>query len=125
MTDEEEVYKAASGYIEPSDFSEGITKRMAEAIFEGYRSGNFSPADILTHFTEEDLVKEASRIINTPLDGLESVSEKEKALTDLVIRIKTASLDRLKNADDGTDPLKKAKEIRKAMDELKKIRITL
>ena len=125
MTDEEEVYKAASGYIEPSDFSEGVTKRMAEAIFEGYRSGNFSPADILTHFTEEDLVKEASRIINTPLDGLESVSEKEKALTDLVIRIKTASLDRLKNADDGTDPLKKAKEIRKAMDELKKIRITL
>ena len=94
-------------------------------IYEGYEKGNMSTADIMTRFAMEDRSDEASAVINKKLYAVDTSADREKALTDLVIRVKKASLDRKRNADDGIDPLKKAKEEKQALTELKKIRIKI
>lgn len=125
MADEKDVYEAAKEYLTAEDFTEGLNRRMASEIYKGYDGNGFSPADVLTKFAADDSAREASAVINMKLDAVETSSDREKALTDLVIRIKKASLSRTKNADDGADPLKKAMEEKKALSELKKIKITL
>ena len=125
MADEKEIYDAVKGYLTPEDFNEGFSREMASRFYEAYEAGSFSAADILTVFAAEDKAKEASAIINMPLDDISSPADRERALTDLVVKIKKASLQRQKNADDGRDPLKKAKEEKQALSELKKIKITI
>ena len=125
MTEEKEVYDAVKEYITVEDFSEGIVREIASLIFEGYEKGNMSTADIMTRFAMEEKANEASAVINKKLFAVDTSKDKEKALTDLVIKVKKASLDRARNTDDGTDPLKKAKEEKKALSELKKIRIKI
>ena len=73
----------------------------------------------------EDKSKEASSVINRKLYAVDTSQDREKALTDLVIRVKKAALDRKKNMDDGLDPLTKAKEEKKILTELRQIRIKI
>ncbi len=125
MTDDKEIFDAVRQYISVEDFSEGMIREIAAMIYEGYEKGNMSAADIMTRFAMEDRSDEASAVINKKLYAVDTSADREKALTDLVIRVKKASLDRKRNADDGIDPLKKAKEEKQALTELKKIRIKI
>ncbi|MCR5774979.1 MAG: DNA primase [Lachnospiraceae bacterium] len=125
MVDEKEVFEAAKNYLAPEDYTDGINREMAQKIYEGYEKGSISPADILTGFVANDNSNEASSVINTPLDAVETPDDRARALTDLVIKIKEAALNRDAGIDDGTDPLKKAKQIKHALTELKKIKISL
>lgn len=125
MSEEKEIYTAIKDYLKPEDFSEGITREIAEEIYRGYEKGDISPADILTRFAMEDRANEASSVINKTLYETDTSMGREKALTDLVIRIKKKALSRNKGEDDGEDPLKKVREEKKALAELKKIRIVI
>ncbi len=125
IADEKEAYEAVKPYIGIDDFSEGITREIASALYEGYEKGGISLADILTRFAMEDKSKEASSVINRKLYAVDTSQDREKALTDLVIRVKKAALDRKKNMDDGLDPLTKAKEEKKILTELRQIRIKI
>ncbi len=125
ISDDENVYEAVKPYITPEDFGSELTKNLARMIYDGYEKKNFNIAEIITRFAIEDQAREASSIINAHIEAVESESERSGALTDLVIKVKKAALDRKKNDDDGTDPLKKALEEKKALAELKHIKISI
>ncbi|MBR1523502.1 MAG: DNA primase [Lachnospiraceae bacterium] len=125
MTNEKAVFEAVKEYLKPEDFPEGTIREMAKKIYEGYENGSFNPAGILTDFAYEDNAKEAASIINTELDAIDTTEDREKALTDLVIRVKKNALYRNKNQDDTSDPLKKAKEEKKALASLKSMKIKI
>lgn len=125
MADEKEIYTAVKDYLKPEDFSDGITREIAAEIYTGYEKGDISPADILTRFAMEGRANEASSVINKKLYETDTSMGREKALTELVIRIKKKALSRSKGEDDGEDPLKKVREEKKALAELKKIRIVI
>ena len=125
MADEKEIYTAVKDYLLPEDFTEGITRDIADALYKGYEKGNFSAADILTRFAMEDRADEASAVINKQLYETDTSMGREKALTDLVISIKKKALSRNKGNDEDEDPLKKVREEKKALAELKKIRISI
>ena len=125
MVEEREVYEAVKKYISVEDFSEGMNREIASGIYEGYENGSFSMADLLTRFAMEDRANDASAAVNRKLYDMDTTEDRERSVTDLVIRVKKGSLDRNKNEDDGADPLKKVREEKKALAELKKIRIKL
>ncbi|MBO5552275.1 MAG: DNA primase [Lachnospiraceae bacterium] len=125
MADERAVYEAVKDYLVPDDFSEGTTREMACRIYEGYEKGNFNPAEILTGFAAEDNAKEAASVINTRLYEIDSGSERERALTELVINIKKAALARKSENDPSADPLKRSREEKKALEALRKIKISI
>lgn len=125
MADEKAVYEAVKEYLAPEDFSEGTAREMAVKIYEGYEKGTFNAADILTGFAADDNAREAAALINTKLYEIDSASERERALTDLVIHIKKAALSRDSEKYDGSDPLKRKREEKKALESLKRIRITI
>ncbi|MCR5747156.1 MAG: DNA primase [Lachnospiraceae bacterium] len=125
MTDDRRIYEAVIPYLEVEDYTEGTVREFAKELYAGYARGDPAIAEIMTKFTEKDQASVVSEIINTRLEMLESESERSKALTDLVIKIKKAALERKKNADDGADPLKKAMDEKKALAKLKNIRISL
>ncbi len=79
----------------------------------------------MTRFAENENASEAAALVNAHLDAVETESDRAKALTDLVIKVKKHALERMKDADDGRDPLKKAMEEKKALKQLKDIRISI
>ena len=125
IADDRRVYDAVKQYLEPEDFSEGITKELAVALYDGYERGDPSLAGIMTRFAENENASEAAALVNAHLDAVETESDRAKALTDLVIKVKKHALERMKDADDGRDPLKKAMEEKKALKQLKDIRISI
>ncbi len=125
MADEKEIYEAAKNYVSVEDFSEGIVREIASGIYEGYEKDDFSMADLLTRFAMEDRTNEASSVINNKLYAVDNPEDRERALTDLVIRIKKAAFERSRNADDGTDLLQKVREEKRVLSELKKTKIKI
>ncbi len=124
MSEDRRVYDAVRPYLEVEDYSEGVVRDMAAGIYSGYERGDPKIADILTRFAENDNAAEAAGIISERIDAIESDADRQRALTDLVIKIKKTALERRKNEEDGSDPLKKAVEEKKAFEKLKNIRIS-
>ncbi|MBO6145948.1 MAG: hypothetical protein J6O70_00035, partial [Lachnospiraceae bacterium] len=124
MSEDRRVYDAVRPYLEVEDYSEGVVRDMAAGIYSGYERGDPKIADILTRFAENDNAAEAAGIISERIDAIESDADRQRALTDLVIKIKKTALERRKNEEDGMDPLKKAVEEKKAFEKLKNIRIS-
>ncbi|MCR5651934.1 MAG: DNA primase [Lachnospiraceae bacterium] len=126
LTDENYLFKEISGYLNYDDFTEGVTRECAKLLFEQMADGHCEPASIIDRFEDEDEHKKVASIFSTKLNAVESGPEKSRALTDLVVRIKEASLKR--QSDDETDEggenlLQKRIRIRKAMDALKNLKI--
>ena len=125
MCDDERIFEAVKPYISPDDFKDDLTRRIAGKIFEGYEKENLNVADIITGFAGEDKAGEAMAIIDAHMDVSQSDDERSQALTDLVIKVKKAALDRMRTEDNGMDPLKKSLEEKKALAGLKNIRISV
>ncbi len=125
MIDDKDIYNAVKDYISVEEYSEGIIREIAAMIYDGYENGSFSPADILSRFAMEDKAKEASDVINRELFTEDNPSEKEKALTDLVIRIKKEALSRKSEGENDVDVFTRKREEKRVLAELKKIKIKI
>ncbi len=98
LCDEPSIYKSISEYIGPSDFTEPLYERIAGKLIEGLSDGGFVPAAIVSEFEEEDEQKEVAQILNTKVTGVDgnplefgSPAEKERALKDIVLKVKENS----------------------------------
>lgn len=125
MVSEKAIYDASKDYLKPEDYTEGLNRMLAVSIYKGYESGELKIADIMTDFAKTDMASEAASVINMKLDAVESKADREKALTDLVIKIKKMALARSRENGGDADPLKAAREEKKAMESLKKIKISI
>ena len=126
LTDEPEIYLQVKKYICPDDFTEQLYRTVAELLFEQLEEGRVEPASIISHFTQEDEHRQTAALFHTKLVDIESKVEKEKALTDIVVKVKENSLSNGRGKiPDGMDPLLKAIADKKAIENLEKIRISL
>ena len=128
LSDEKEIFGEVSRYLEPSDFTKGVTQETARLLYEQLREGRCDPASIMDRFDDEEAHRKVAEIFSTKLEAVESREEKNRALTDLVVRIKEESLKRMsgdENSEDGESSFAKKLRIRNAMDRLKSLKIEL
>ncbi|XME01280.1 DNA primase [Lachnospiraceae bacterium C1.1] len=123
IAEEEGVYDAIKEIINVNDFSEGITKKAAEMLFEQAEAGNIVPAAIISRFDEAGEQNAIADIFSNVVPENLSKQEKSRALTELVIRIKKASLARIAaHAENSVDRIIREKQ---AMEKLARIQINL
>lgn len=125
LCEEPGIFKQVKEYIKDTDFTEGINRIVAEKLYKQLSEGNVNPALIVNNFEDEEDHKAVSLIFNTELPNANDPSVREKAITDLVVKIKTNAVKNEIESDNGSDPLARAVANRKALDEIKKIKITL
>lgn len=151
LVDEPLLYGKIKKYISPEDFAEGIHRKAAVKLFEALEAGQApSPSAIMTTLqadeeAAEDDQKEIAALFCTKIsDHLRKVqgigevdiedaatefdtkAEKEKALHDIIISIKRASLQAYMEKGGGDkDAFAHILEAKKALQELQKTHISL
>ena len=124
LTDEPEIYPLIKPYIAPEDFTEPIFRQVAKMLFAQMENQKVNPASIVSRFENEEEHREVAALFNTKLEEIESPQEKEKALTDIVVKVKQNSIgSQDADSESGIDPLAKAVADKKAIEELKRIHI--
>lgn len=93
LVEEKSVYDKIKDIITEADFIEQPYSRVANMLFAQLREGVVNPAKILNDFTEEEEHRQAAELFNTSLLGEMNTQEKERAITDAVIKVKKNSLD--------------------------------
>ena len=126
ITDEPQVYGKISKYVSAEDFTEDLYKRVAARLFEELDRGEFNPAAIISMFEDEEEQRETAAMFNTNLPELETIQEKEKALHDILLTVKTNSYEYYTaNLGKDVNALNLMIEGKKALEELKKTRISI
>ncbi|MDI9241400.1 DNA primase [Fusibacillus kribbianus] len=93
LIEDERVYPAVKGILEPEDFTEELYRKVAAMVYEGLERGTLTPAGILSHFiNDEEEYKEVAALFNTSLSEL-TREEKERAFSETVKRVKRYSLE--------------------------------
>ena len=129
LTEEPRVYQIIKHHLTPDDFEEGIYQQVAMLLFKQFEEDQINPARIISCFTNEEEQREVAALFNTKLEEIESKTEKEKAMKDLIINVKTNSLRRPRdngvNTADQMGELDRIIAEKKAIDELRKLHISL
>lgn len=126
LTEEPYLYDKIKEFLTPEDFTEELYREVAVKLFEGLGDSSFSPADIISAFTEEEQQRKVAELFNTKLDLLTTKQEREKAFHDILLKVKEQSLsyysERL-----GSDvtALEKVVSGKVALENLKKTHISL
>ncbi len=116
-----QLFTKLKGIISLEDFVDEKVHFIAQKIFEQHETdGEVNPARIINCFTDADEQAVAASIMSNEFNQLSGPEEESKALTDIVKRVKTASIDyRLKMP--GADFIGLARE----KNGIQKIKITL
>ncbi|MBQ9550991.1 MAG: DNA primase [Lachnospiraceae bacterium] len=122
--DPDRVYAAVKPYIEADDFSEGIMRICAGELFKQIEKKELNVGSIVGLFREPEEQRLAAAIFDTSLDTGLSNTEKEQALTDLVIRVKKESLKRQSHENED-DPISRTIREKKVLEKLTRVRISL
>ncbi len=120
LTDEPEIYPKVAAWVTPEDFSDDLYRKVATEVFSGMENGNFSPAAILDHFTEEEQYGQVAEMFNTNLVDIETKDQRRKAFRDIILGVKQAGYDRQKRELKPDDPefLNKTIQGKKALEKL-------
>ena len=95
MVNDTGLFEKLDGIISEEDFPGEGYKDIAHALFEQYRkNGVVNPAALVDIFTETDKQRFAAAVIQAELPEETGPEEREKALNDIVKRVKTERIDR-------------------------------
>ena len=75
---------------------------MATLLFEQYEHGGANPAQIISTFSDEEEQRTVAGLFHARIPELESVQDQEKALRDVIERMKRHSLEAKKDQVDVT-----------------------
>ena len=104
LTDEPGLYPKVIKYVSPEDFSDDLYRRVAGELFEGLKTGGFSPAAILDHFQDETEHALVAEMFNTNLVEIETRDQRKKAFHDIIYGVKLAGYERQKKELKPDDP---------------------
>lgn len=121
LIEKKELFGKVEGIIRPADFTEPLYRQAAELVFAGYHEGEVNPAKILNHFiNDEEQYKEVARLFHARLEEALGNEEQNKAISEIVYRVKKNSLDQAsRNASD----IGELQRIIKEQAELRKISV--
>lgn len=127
MIDEQGLFGTISRHIQPEDFTKPMYRTVAELLYTQYETGQLNPAKIMSHFTEEEEHREAAALFNTRIQKLTTPEEKAQAVKDLLLRVKSNSIDVRMKSLEPTDMagLQHLMEEKRHLGELEKLHISL
>jgi len=97
LVENPEIFEKISGIITADDFIDPVYHQVVELLFEQLRKGSLNPAMIINHFQSEEEHKEVASLFNRPLREDMTPAELEKAINEIVIKVKQNSLDYMKS----------------------------
>lgn len=121
------IYPQIKKYITTEDFDEGVYKTVAKHLFEQMEQNKLNPAQILSIFEEQEEQGKAAALFNTKVEALEGKLEEEKAVKDIVLKVKQHSIEHLNKNSDSSDmaELQRILEGKSILQELEKLHISL
>ncbi len=127
LIENEKIFAQIKKYISPSDFTKELYRTVAELLYEQYEQGEFIPAKVMNHFTDEEEHREVAALFNTRIESLETKGEQEKALKETIIRVKTHSVEEATRLLDPTDigGLQRLMETKRSLQDLQKLHISI
>lgn len=126
LAEEPELYSRIKPYITAEDFTDELYKPVAQRFLADLEVGNANPALLISLIEDPEEQSKISALFTTRLEGIETKEERQKALHDILMKVKTNSYEYYK-AQSGTDidAMKKMIEGKKALQELAKTHIFL
>ncbi len=115
MVNRPELFDKLNTYVSEEDFT-GRVREVAEQLFRQYReTGTVSPAAILSRYEESGDQREITEILYNEVPFETDQEAVEKALTELVRKLKQRRIDRQLRAGEGStfELAKKKREIQK------------
>ena len=127
MIEEPKLFQVIGKYIHPDDFTEELFRTVAELMYRQYEQGELNPAKILNHFTEEEEHREAASLFHTKIRELSTKGEREQALKETILRVKSNSIDAQTRKLSPTDMagLQKLMEEKRKLQDLYQLHISL
>ncbi|HIY63038.1 MAG TPA: DNA primase [Candidatus Mediterraneibacter stercoripullorum] len=127
MIDDIHLFDQISRYITPGDFTGEIYRKVAELLYEQRKEGELNPAKILNHFTEEEEHREAASLFHTRIKELKTKEEREQALKETILRVKSHSLDAQTMNLDPTDMegLQRLMKEKQKLEDIRKLHISI
>lgn len=121
------IYPQIKKYITMEDFDEGVYKTVAIHLFEQLEQNKLNPAQILNIFQNQEEQGKAAALFNTKVEALEGKLEEEKAVKDIVLKVKQHSIEHLNKTSDSSDMagLQRILEGKSILQELEKLHISL
>lgn len=95
-------YGSLKKYVQPEDFSDRVTRKVAKLLYAQLGAGKPDPAKIVDQFEDPDDQSAAARLFNTKVD-LENDDETEQAMRETIGKVMDASVSR-KDDELQTDP---------------------
>ena len=94
LVSEPEIFPKISPYIREEDFTDPLYQRVAVMVFDQLQNGRVNPGGILNHFINmEEEYRSVAAIFNTTLQDVSTKEEREKAVSDIVRKVKMNSLE--------------------------------
>lgn len=123
MIEDTRLFQKLNGVISEKDFDGELYQTVASMLFQQYKEqGQVIPAKIINQFESKEEQSEVASLFSTTFQEEMSMLEKEKALNDLVYRIKKYSLDlRSRNVTD----IEQMQSLIKEQVDLQKLHISL
>ena len=98
LIEDPSLFAPVSDRVSPEDFYEENFHTVAVLLYEQLAAGELVPARIINHFQDVESQKLVAQMFQTDFQTEMSLEEKEKALNELVVRIKEYSIDyRIRN----------------------------
>lgn len=127
MIEDESVFYQIQNYVAPEDFTGELYQKVAKLLYEQYERQKVNPAQIMNHFTEEEEHREAASLFHTKIRELTTADEREKALKETIIRVKSHSIDEKAAHLEPTDiqGLQRLMEAKRQLQDLEKLHISI
>lgn len=127
LTDDPSLFPVVARYITPEDFTDELYRKVASRMFEDMENGDFQPASIISIFMDEEEQRQVAALFNTKLEqDLETEQEREKALHEMILAIKTESLHYYsERMGEDAEALNRVIAAKKALEEFGKTHISL
>lgn len=128
LIEDTRLFKTIEGLITPEDFTEELYHRVAEKLFEQYKTeGAVNPAQIVSMEAGEEEQREIASLFNATIHEVETQNEMEKALKETIMRIKQNSINYRSDHLDPNDMagLMKVIEDKRALEKLEKLHISI
>lgn len=103
LADRPQLYEKVKHEIAPEDFTEELYRKVAALLYEQYERGAANPAQIISMFSDEEEQRTVAGLFHARLPEMTSAQDQEKALRDVIARIKRDSLEAKKEQVDVTN----------------------
>ena len=120
-----DLYLDVSKIVKKSDFFEEPYHQVAEMLYSQFEEGEIIPAKIINHFHELDEQNLVASMFQTGFHTSMNETEQEKALNELIIKIKEYSVDKRTRELKDMNELQKLIQEKKALQTPEKLHIYL